>query len=142
MTLPLDTEATLLFVLSARWNRMPDDIDDIQQEYIEFLEEREWNQYHTPQNVAQAISVEAAELLELFLWHDNIESEQIANYDDFVEEVRMEIADILIYSMSMAHQLDIDLTEAVTTKLEQNKDRFDMEVSKKIREEKDEWQRK
>nr|WP_264383057.1 nucleotide pyrophosphohydrolase [Halocatena marina] len=121
---------------------MPDDIDDIQQEYIEFLEEREWNQYHTPQNVAQAISVEAAELLELFLWHDNIESEQIANYDDFVEEVRMEIADILIYSMSMAHQLDIDLTEAVTTKLEQNKDRFDMEVSKKIREEKDEWQRK
>lgn len=121
---------------------MPNEIDDIQQEYIEFLEEREWNQYHTPQNIAQAISVEAGELLELFLWHDNLESKQIAEHDDFVEDVRMEIADILIYSMSMAYQLDIDLTEAVAAKLERNKERFDMERSKEIREENAEWQRK
>ncbi len=121
--------------------QMSKTLNELQKEYVEFLEEREWEQFHTPQNVAQAISVEAGELLELFLWHDNLGNERITNDDDFVSEVRMELADILIYSMSMAHQLDMDLTKAVDEKLERNHDRFDDERTEEINRETRRWQR-
>lgn len=121
---------------------MAQTLDELQDEYVEFLEERDWEQFHTPQNVAQAISVEANELLELFLWHDNLESERIASDDDLVAEVRMELADILIYSMSMAHQLDVDLTEAVGEKLERNHDRFDEERTAESNRKRRKWQRR
>lgn len=120
---------------------MAQTLDELQTEYIEFLKDREWEQFHTPQNIAQAISVEAAELLELFLWHDNLESERINSEDNFVAEIRMELADILIYSTSMAHQLGVDLAEAVAEKLERNHDRFDMDRAEEIHRQTDQWQR-
>lgn len=116
------------------------DLRDLQNQYERFITERDWDEYHTPQNVAMAISTEANELLELFLWHDNVESERIRDDPDLIENVREELADVLIYCMSMAIQLDIDLERAVADKLDANEERFDQERAAEIRENLDGWQ--
>lgn len=120
---------------------MDNELEDLQKQYIDFIDERDWQEFHTPQNVAQAVTVESAELLEIFLWHDNMDSDEISQDEQLVQDVRMEIADIIIYLLSISHQLDIDPTEAVAEKLEQNDERFDTKLSRKIREEKLRWQR-
>ncbi len=118
---------------------MSNDLTELQQEYIAFLEQRDWTEFHTPQNVAQAINIEAGELLELFLWHDNLDSEQIVERDEFVEEVRLELADVVIYCMAMAHQLDFELVAAVAEKLERNDERFHPERAAEIRRRTRQW---
>lgn len=116
------------------------DFRDLQERYERFIVERDWGKYHTPQNVAMAISTEANELLELFLWHDNVDSDRIRDDPELIENVREELADVLIYCMSMAIQLDIDLEQAVADKLDANEERFDQERTAEIRENLDEWQ--
>lgn len=118
-----------------------DDLDELQAAYVEFLRERGWEQFHTPQNVAQALSVEASELLELFLWHDNVGADRVAADDDLREDVRMELADVLLYSLSMAHALDVDLLAAAEEKLVRNEARFDPETAGRITRETRRWQR-
>jgi NTP pyrophosphatase (non-canonical NTP hydrolase) len=120
---------------------MADDLAQLQDRYAEFIKERDWEQFHTPQNVAMALSVEANELLECFLWHDNLPSDRIAENSELVAEVEEEIADVLIYSLSMAIQLDIDILEAVERKLDANEDRFDQHQAAEITERLEAWQR-
>lgn len=120
---------------------MGDELENLQEQYMNFINERNWQEFHTPQNTAQAVAVESAELLELFLWHDNLDSDEVSKDEQLVQEIRMEIADIIIYLLGISHQLSIDPTEAVKEKLEQNEKRFDAELSREIREEKLRFQR-
>ncbi|XGI84761.1 MazG-like family protein (plasmid) [Halorutilales archaeon Cl-col2-1] len=96
--------------------------------------------FHTPKNIATSITVEAAELLELFQWHGNFSPSQIKENSELMDEIEDELADILLYCMSMAIHLDIDLEEAVERKLEKNKERYNEERDDEIREELEEWQ--
>ncbi len=88
-----------------------------------FNEARDWGQFHTPKDLAMALSVEANELLELFLWKKGD-----APFDQ--ERVREEIADVAITLMNLANQTGIDLTQAIRDKLALNAERYPVELSR------------
>jgi NTP pyrophosphatase (non-canonical NTP hydrolase) len=108
------------------------DLEDLQQRYEVFVSQRNWEQFHTPKNLAEAITVEASELLECFLWHDNLEPDKLQNEEALRTNVEEELADIVIYCLGMATRLDIDLLDAVDGKLEDNEQRFDAEKTEAI----------
>ena len=93
-----------------------------------FRDERDWKQFHTPKNLAMALSVEASELAELFLWDDNETSFDTALNKN--ENLKEEMADVLIYLLSMADVLNVDLSKAVYEKLEKNRSKYPIEKSK------------
>ena len=91
---------------------------------LKFRDDRNWSQFHNPKDLAISISLEAAELLELFQWSNSNEVVE-NNY----QELQDELADILIYCTLMADKLDIDLDEAVKNKLEKNKQKYPVDKS-------------
>jgi NTP pyrophosphatase (non-canonical NTP hydrolase) len=84
----------------------------------EFAAERDWDQFHSPKNIALALIVEAAELVEHFQWLS--EEESAALSADKLAEVETELADVLIYLVRIADKLDVDLIKAVNRKIEMN----------------------
>ncbi len=93
-------------------------LEDLMKEVKEFRDERNWKKYHTPKNLALSISVESAELLELFQWKED----SLKNVDK--ESLKEEMADIMIYLLSLSEVIDVDLIEAVEEKLEKNRERY------------------
>ena len=120
---------------------MSDNLRNLQSRQEKFIEERDWNKFHTPKSLAMAISVESNELLELFQWHDNLSAEAYAEDSEIRDDVKDELADILIYSLSMASAFDLDLSEVIETKIEKNEQRFDLTESEEIRKELSKWKR-
>ena len=92
-----------------------DSLDTLRQQIRAFAKVRAWERYHTPKNLAMALSVEAAELLEPFQWLTAEQSQHLS--PDQHEAVRQEIADVLIYLTRLADLLDIDLLDAAADKL-------------------------
>ncbi|MBI3431342.1 MAG: nucleotide pyrophosphohydrolase [Hydrogenophilales bacterium] len=92
-----------------------DNLDTLRQHIRDFAQARAWERYHTPKNLAMALSVEAAELLEPFQWLTAEQSRQLSPAQH--EAVRQEIADVLIYLTRLADLLDIDLLQAAADKL-------------------------
>jgi len=93
-------------------------LQDLQQQLKAFAQERDWEQFHSPKNLAMALIVEAAELVEHFQWLKQSESEQLPA--DKHQEVVHEMADILVYLLRLAERLDVDLLEAVQQKMKIN----------------------
>jgi dCTP diphosphatase len=87
-----------------------------------FVTERDWDQFHTPKNLACALSVEAAELLEHFQWLKDGSAEELGA--DKVTQVRHEMADVLVYLVRLADKLDIDLQAAVEEKMILNRAKY------------------
>ena len=83
-----------------------------------FVAERDWDQFHSPKNLAMALSVEAAELVEHFQWLTEAESQRLA--PEKLAEVRDEIADVLVYLVRLADKLDVDLLAAAAQKIDKN----------------------
>ncbi len=90
----------------------------------DFLEERDWEKYHNPKDLAESICIEAAELLQLFQWTKPEETEQFKNKPSKMQRIKEELADVVIYCLSMANTLNIDLTTAILEKIEQNKKKY------------------
>jgi NTP pyrophosphatase (non-canonical NTP hydrolase) len=88
------------------------------------VKERSWERYHTPKNLAMSIAIEAAELMERFQWVSSDESIELVKDAGARAAVADELADVLIYCLSLSNQADIDLSAAVLAKLERNEDRF------------------
>ncbi|MES2129752.1 MAG: nucleotide pyrophosphohydrolase [Pseudomonadota bacterium] len=87
-----------------------------------FVDEREWDQFHTPKNLSAALSVEAAELLEHFQWlHTGTRAEL---GEGKLEQVRHEMADVLVYLVRLADKLDVDLAAAVDEKMVLNRAKY------------------
>ena len=84
----------------------------------QFAAERDWDQFHSPKNLAMALSVEAAELLEHFQWLTEAESHRLA--PEKLGQVRDEMADVLVYLVRLADKLEVDLLEAAARKIEKN----------------------
>jgi len=80
-------------------------------EIIEFRDKRNWGVHHTPSNLAKSISIESAELLELYQWNDG---------DQDIERVKEELADILIYSITLAERLKLDINDIIREKINKN----------------------
>lgn len=101
------------------------DVEKIQETLEAFAQERDWNQYHSPKNLAMALSVEVAELLEHFQW---LTQEESANLNEpSMEAIRAEIADIQIYLLRLADKLNIDIATAVDAKIEDNRKKYPAE---------------
>ena len=90
----------------------------------EFRDRRNWARFHTPKNLAISVSIEAAELLELFQWQSDLEIEDAKKTPGFTAAASDEIADVLIYLTLLAGQLGIDPITAALEKLEKNEKRF------------------
>ncbi|WP_370661967.1 nucleotide pyrophosphohydrolase [Massilia alkalitolerans] len=90
-----------------------------------FVDERDWDQFHTPKNLASALSVEAAELLEHFQWLQHGRPEELGT--DKLVQVRHEMADVLVYLVRLADKLDVDLFAAVQEKMVLNREKYPAE---------------
>lgn len=101
-----------------------DGLVDLQQRLRAFAAEREWEQYHTPKNLAMALAAEVGELLEHFQWLTPEESLSIAGDRDALNPVRDEIADVVIYLARLADILGIDILVEANKKVDRNADRF------------------
>lgn len=105
------------------------DTSEWSQRLREFAVERDWEQFHTPKNLAMALSVEAAEIVEIFQWLTPEESAQIMATDRG-QDVRDEIADVLTYLLRLADVLAIDLDQAMSDKFASSAARYTVEESK------------
>jgi len=97
-------------------------LDRLATEVREFARERDWEQFHTPKNLAMALVVEAAELVEQFQWLTPEQSEHVEA--ERLERIEAELADILIYLVRLADRLDVDLPAAVTRKMDHNRRKY------------------
>ena len=86
-----------------------------------FTEDRDWDQFHSPANLAKSISIEANELLECFQWSDT-------EYD--ITHVREELADVLVYCRNMLDKLDLDEDEIINEKMSRNEAKYPVEKAK------------
>jgi NTP pyrophosphatase (non-canonical NTP hydrolase) len=91
----------------------------------QFVNERDWDQFHSPKNLASALTVEAAELLEHFQWLQHGSFEELG--DVKLREVRHEMADVLVYLVRLADKLDVDLMAAVQEKMVLNRAKYPAE---------------
>jgi NTP pyrophosphatase (non-canonical NTP hydrolase) len=85
----------------------------------EFVEDRNWEKNHSPKNLSMSISIEAAELMEIFQWIDTDESFDILNTSES-EHVKEELADVLIYCFSLCNQLGLDPITIMNSKIDKN----------------------
>lgn len=106
------------------------EIDELKQRLRRFAAERDWDQYHTPKNLATALVCEAAELVEIFQWMTAEESARVMEDERLAREVRHELADILVYCVRLADKLDVDLAAAVDEKLEINAGKYPVEKAR------------
>ena len=97
-------------------------IEELLREIVAFRDERNWKQYHTPKDLAISISLEAAELLEVFQWSGK--DMVVENKRGKIEE---ELADVMIYCGLMADALDMDVDEIITKKLQVNRKKYPVE---------------
>ena len=86
-----------------------------------FTEDRDWDQFHSPANLAKSIVIEAAELLECFQWSDT-------EYD--MQHIKEELADVLVYSQNLLYKLVLDADEIVNMKMEQNEAKYPIDKAK------------
>ena len=107
---------------------MPDRLTELQDAVDAFVAERDWAQFHTPKNLAMGVAIEAAELMEHFLWSTGAES---ATPDPARKAlIAQEIGDVLIYLVRLARVLDIDVVAAATDKLALNRNKYPVEKAK------------
>lgn len=95
-------------------------MEELMDELIKFQKERDWKKFHTPENLAKSISIEAAELLEHFQWQKE--------YD--ISEVSEELADVLIYCLYMADALELDVRKIIRDKMGKNAVKYPVDKAK------------
>jgi NTP pyrophosphatase (non-canonical NTP hydrolase) len=101
---------------------MKSDIDELIEEIVKFRDKRDWRQFHNAKDLALAISIEAAELNELFLWknHDEYNRTKLAE----------ELADVLIYSLLLSYETNLDVMKIINSKIRKNRKRYPVNKSK------------
>lgn len=98
------------------------ELEELRVRISNFAKERDWDQFHSPKNLAMALIVEAGELLEHFQWLKQSESFELS--PDKLEAVAEELADILVYLVRIADQLGVDLISATHKKIEANESKY------------------
>jgi mazG nucleotide pyrophosphohydrolase len=95
-------------------------MEDVKAAVIKFTEERDWDQFHSPANLAKSIAIESGELLECFQWNDDYNKDNVCN----------ELADIVNYAILLANKLDVNLEEIVMKKLKENAIKYPIHKAK------------
>lgn len=98
------------------------DLNNIQKIIKEFSKKRDWDKHHNPKNLAMALSVETAELVEIFQWLDLEEAQKLQG--DKKEHLKEEIADVAVYLLRICMSYNIDLEDAILTKMKKNEKKY------------------
>jgi NTP pyrophosphatase (non-canonical NTP hydrolase) len=98
------------------------DIEILIHELVKFRNERDWDQFHNPKDLALAINVEAGELLELYLWKNAMEAD--------IEKVKEELADILAFALLLANKYGLDVKQIVLDKIKKNSEKYPVDKAK------------
>ena len=98
-------------------------LDILKQRIDKFNKDRDWDQFHTPSNLAKSISIEANELLECFQWSDT-------NYN--IEDVKEELADVMNYCIQMSMVLDLDIIEIMNNKMNKTEKKYPIDKAKGV----------
>ena len=120
------------------WNNQKQDmhadnettISQLKEKIRSFANAREWEQFHSPKNLAMALSSEVGELMEHFLWADLEESQSICEDPAKRAAIQEELADVLIYALRFADVAGIDASNAVCSKMARNEERYPVEKAK------------
>jgi len=107
---------------------MTDPLRDLRDELRAFAAARDWDQFHSPRNLAAALAVEAAELLEPFQWLSEEQSRALP--PETRAAVEEELADVLLYLVRLADKLDVDLAEAARAKIARNGEKYPVEKAR------------
>jgi NTP pyrophosphatase (non-canonical NTP hydrolase) len=97
-------------------------IVDLKKSVSEFVNERDWEKFHNPKDLAISLSIESGELLELFQWKNQDEID--IKKDEVADKVKEELADVVIYALSLANATNIDISEAVLGKIKKNEGKY------------------
>lgn len=95
-------------------------MEEIKNRIRKFRDDRDWSQFHTPANLAKAISIESGELLEHFLWDDDCDKEAVCE----------ELADVMIYCLHMADSLKVNIEDIIDKKMDKNEKKYPVEKAK------------
>jgi len=106
------------------------DISELQAKVIQFRDERDWAQYHNPKDLAISLSLETAELLDIFQWKDATQVEALKSDSQARMKVKEELGDILIYALTLAHEFGLDPTVLVLDKLRINDEKYPVDKVK------------
>jgi len=106
------------------------DLKNLKSKILVFAQKRDWEKFHTPKNIAMALSVEASELLEIFQWLTENESFQIKKNKKEKIKVEEELSDIFVYLVRLCDLLDIDLSKSVTKKMKKNAKKYPVKKSR------------
>ena len=96
-------------------------MENVKAAVVKFTKDRDWDQFHSPANLAKSIAIESGELLECFQWSDD-------NYDK--EQVCKELADVVNYAILLADKLNVNLEDIIMKKLEENSKKYPIDKSK------------
>lgn len=105
-------------------------MEKMQEKVREFVSERNWDKFHTPKNISMALSIEASELLELFLWLSDQEALEVKSDPIKMKNIQDEIADVLYWILRLTDLLKIDLNQAFWNKMQQNEQKYPVALSK------------
>lgn len=97
-----------------------DKLEKLKNKVLKFIDDRDWDQFHSPDNLAKSISIEAAELLECFQWGNEYELEAVTD----------EMADVFIYLLDLANKLNVDLIDIADKKIDKNALKYPVDKSK------------
>ena len=95
-----------------------------------FVSDRQWQSFHDPKNLSASIAIEAAELMEIYQWLTREQALAISQHPQVRQETCEELADVLIYCLSLANALEIDISRAIQEKMAINKDRYPPDASR------------
>jgi dCTP diphosphatase len=97
---------------------------DLRQLVANFVNQRDWQQFHSPKNLSMSLAIEAAELMEHFQWLTIDQSRAIASQPEKLSEVSDELADVLCYALALANELQIDVANAIRSKMVKNERKY------------------
>lgn len=106
------------------------DIKAVQEQLEAFADERDWEQFHSPKNLAMALAGEVGELMELFQWVTEEQSREFTNSEVGRQRAEEEVADVAIYLLRLCDKLDIDLEAAISKKIAINAAKYPADVAR------------
>lgn len=95
-------------------------MNEVKEQIKQFNKERDWDQFHSPENLAKSISIEAGELLECFQWNSNFDKDEVCE----------ELADVVNYCILLADKLDVELEDIILAKLEKTRKKYPVDKAK------------
>lgn len=105
-----------------------DDLKQLKEDLKKFNKDRDWEQFHSPKNIAMALSVEVSEIVELFQWMSKEDSYNLE--EEKVQRLKDEIGDVFLYLQLLASKYDIDLIEVGKAKLKRNEEKYPVDKSR------------